>query len=66
MKQEIIKISKQSKLSSFNRARKTNKERILKRLSKRESGLWSSYGGWGRRVRSEEVGKKWGCRELCK
>ena len=26
MEQEIIKISKQSKLSSFNRARKTNKD----------------------------------------
>ena len=37
MKQEII--SKQSKLSSFNRARKTNKERIFRRLSKRESDL---------------------------
>ena len=36
MKQEIIKISKQSKLSSFNRARKTNKERIFRHLSKRE------------------------------
>ena len=39
-------------LSSFNRARKTNKERIFRPLSKRESDLWEVR----KLERSEEVG----------